>query len=288
MAAQLHVRLDLSHARRVLFGGDVHGTLDALLASLARIGYDAASGDVLILLGDLFDRGPDVLRLIEWLEANPTVVVLRGNHDDMLCACVGARGMTDEANPLVMFRNGGGWLLDFAPGYEKNGDELGRLMVDLIERSTGEVEGRPEDLIDPRIVEFGRRLASFPVAATIITPGGLTIGAVHADPPGATWAAVIEALEDEDLDMRAEAERHSMWERRLFRKTRHAAAFGEDAVRDLDIAIPDVDHVFLGHSIVDEPRTAANLTWIDTGAYSSGVHTVVDADAWVAESRRPR
>jgi hypothetical protein len=78
-----------------------------------------------------------------------------------------------------------------------------------------------------------------------------------------------------------------MWERRLFKQTKRAAAFGEDAVRNLDIAIPDVDHVFLGHSIVGAPRTAANLTWIDTGAYHTDVHTVVDADAWVAALRVP-
>jgi len=287
MTSPLHVRLDLSHARRVLFGGDVHGNVDALLASLVRAGYDPDAGDVLILLGDLFDRGPDVLRLIEWLEANPTVVVLRGNHDDMLCACVGARPMTDEANPWVMFRNGGRWLLEFAPKYGNTDEDLGKLMTDLIEHAQDDHPGSPADLIDPRIVEFGHRLASFPVAATITTPGGLTIGAVHADPPGATWADVVDALNDPDLDMRAEAERHSMWERRLFKRTKRAAAFGDDAVRNLDIAIPDVDHVFLGHSIVETPRTAANLTWIDTGAYHTDVHTVVDADAWVAALRVP-
>jgi serine/threonine protein phosphatase 1 len=285
MASPLHVRLDLSSARRVLFGGDVHGTLDALLASLARVGYDAAAGDVLILLGDLFDRGPDVLRLIEWLEANPSVVVLRGNHDDMLAASVGARPMTNEANPYVMFNNGGEWLLDFAPDYGDSHEELGRLMSDLMERSDPDFDGDPSDLIDPRIVGFGRRIAALPVAATVITPGGLTIGAIHADPPSDTWAGVVEALEQDDPHMREAAERHSMWKRRLFNLTERASSFGKDAIRNLEIAIDDVDHVFMGHSIVERPRTAANITWIDTGAYHTGIHTVIDADRWVASLR---
>lgn len=288
MSQPMHVALDLSAARRVLFMGDVHGSLSCALAALARVGYDADAGDRLVMLGDLFDRGPDVTPVIDWLDANPTVTVMLGNHDDMLASSVGARPMTDECNPHQLFRNGGGWLLDFAPEYGDDGKELGRLMIDLIERGAGEVPGRPEDLVDPRIVAFARRIASFPVAATVLTPGGLTVGAIHADVPTDTWARTVALLSDPSEEVRELARFRCTWDRHLFKATERASAYGPDAVRDLEIGIPDVDHVFLGHSIVPEPRTAANLTWIDTGAYATGVSTVVDADAWVSSLRGTR
>ncbi len=70
---------------RTIFIGDVHGMLDALDALLA--GLAPTSGDRLIFLGDLVDKGPapvGVVHRVGELISNPEIetVLLRGNHED--------------------------------------------------------------------------------------------------------------------------------------------------------------------------------------------------------------
>lgn len=68
--------------------GDIHGCNRALCALLDRLRPDEQS-DRLILMGDLFDRGPDsweVFQTVRTLAAafGPRFVLLRGNHEDYL------------------------------------------------------------------------------------------------------------------------------------------------------------------------------------------------------------
>jgi hypothetical protein len=53
--------------------------------------------------------------------------------------------------------------------------------------------------------------------------------------------------------------------------------------------IPDIDHVFMGHSITKEPLIMGNCSWIDTGSYKHGLVTIVDVDDWISNigDRRP-
>ena len=68
--------------------GDVHGELDALLALLAHLGYDAdgrhPDGRHLVFVGDLCDRGPDspgVIALVRRLVESGDALVTLGNHE---------------------------------------------------------------------------------------------------------------------------------------------------------------------------------------------------------------
>jgi serine/threonine protein phosphatase 1 len=68
--------------------GDVHGRRTQLKQLLAMLPRDAAH-DTLVLLGDLIDRGADARGVVEAClalvgEAPARVVVLRGNHEQML------------------------------------------------------------------------------------------------------------------------------------------------------------------------------------------------------------
>ncbi len=74
---------------RTILIGDVHGCDGALRALLEKVGIGRE--DTLVLLGDLFDRGPDswdvfgtVRELAETLGRR--FVLLRGNHEDYLLA----------------------------------------------------------------------------------------------------------------------------------------------------------------------------------------------------------
>ena len=72
---------------RYIIIGDVHGCADALNALTEKL--KPGDSDVLILLGDLFDRGPDSYEVFETVKAlenefKDRFVLLRGNHEDYL------------------------------------------------------------------------------------------------------------------------------------------------------------------------------------------------------------
>ena len=75
---------------RVFIIGDIHGCSAALDALLEKLQPNPAE-DRLILLGDLFDRGPDSWGVFERVKAlaetwGERFVLLRGNHEDYLLA----------------------------------------------------------------------------------------------------------------------------------------------------------------------------------------------------------
>lgn len=67
---------------------DIHSYYDAMIDSLQKSGYDMNdSNHHLLVLGDLFDRGPDACKVFEYLypltESGQATIIL-GNHDDFL------------------------------------------------------------------------------------------------------------------------------------------------------------------------------------------------------------
>lgn len=78
-------RIDLPAHRRAFAVSDVHGSLDYFQGLLEKIQF--SPDDILILLGDLVEKGPrslDTLRYIMALCKTHTVYVLRGNCDHLL------------------------------------------------------------------------------------------------------------------------------------------------------------------------------------------------------------
>ena len=73
---------------RTIIIGDIHGCSGALRSLMAKIQPDQ-NKDRLILLGDLFDRGPDSWGVYRQVQAladlyGDRFVLLRGNHEDYL------------------------------------------------------------------------------------------------------------------------------------------------------------------------------------------------------------
>ena len=71
---------DIQPHHRVLFVGDVHGCFDELQALIAEAGVTAGT-DYILLAGDLINKGPKPLELIEWLRTTPRAYSVLGNHD---------------------------------------------------------------------------------------------------------------------------------------------------------------------------------------------------------------
>lgn len=61
---------------------DIHGEADRFHAMLKKIGF--SKEDILIILGDVIDRGPDGIDLLLEIMDMPNVIMLLGNHEYMM------------------------------------------------------------------------------------------------------------------------------------------------------------------------------------------------------------
>lgn len=75
---------------RYFITSDVHGFFDELMVALNSKEFDVNnSNHKLIVLGDLFDRGPDNRKVYEFVKSlGDRFIYVRGNHEDLLGECV--------------------------------------------------------------------------------------------------------------------------------------------------------------------------------------------------------
>ncbi|KAJ4145970.1 hypothetical protein LMH87_004801 [Akanthomyces muscarius] len=92
-------------AKRLIFVGDVHGMKEPLERLLEKVKFDRASGDHLVLVGDVVNKGTDNSGVVELgMELGASAV--RGNHDNAVLDAAG----------IARFRDGT-WLSELAtPG----------------------------------------------------------------------------------------------------------------------------------------------------------------------------
>ncbi|KAI3431836.1 hypothetical protein D9Q98_010588 [Chlorella vulgaris] len=77
-----------TRGRRVLIVGDIHGCHAELQALLAKCDYRPGE-DVLLLVGDLVNKGPMSKQVLEFVrDGGPLLFALRGNHDDAAQAAI--------------------------------------------------------------------------------------------------------------------------------------------------------------------------------------------------------
>jgi serine/threonine protein phosphatase 1 len=75
---ELHRELSMDK-KRTLIVGDVHGCFKELQELLEKVSYSKEE-DRLIFVGDLINKGPSSMEVIEWVKAEGSEVVL-GNHE---------------------------------------------------------------------------------------------------------------------------------------------------------------------------------------------------------------
>lgn len=184
--------------------------------------------DRLFSVGDLVDRGPESEAALDWI-AQPWFHAVRGNHEQM--AIDSATGRYDRDNYRI---NGGAWFLDLSSAHQK------------------------------RIAALLDRL---PIAIEVDTARG-TVGLVHADIAGRTWAAFRASL----LDAPSRSRLRTITETALWSRAR--AAWDDDA------GVPDLHRLVVGHTPMFEGiKTLGNVVFIDTGAvFRGGRLTVVELD----------
>ena len=80
-AASLYQHLDLDSEKRHFVFGDIHGRFSTFRRLLDRIDYDSNT-DVIYSVGDLIDRGPDSVSVVEFFQNEHCHNIL-GNHEYM-------------------------------------------------------------------------------------------------------------------------------------------------------------------------------------------------------------
>ena len=81
---------------------DAHGHLRALDRALEQISL--GGDDVIYVLGDMVDRGPDPVGVLRLVRSLPNARVLKGNHEDMLLSTIASGSQLDL---LTWEMNGG-------------------------------------------------------------------------------------------------------------------------------------------------------------------------------------
>lgn len=92
------IRFESGSYRRVLAIGDLHSGFAQFTALLEAANF-SEDEDLLVLMGDYTDRGAqpaEPLEALMKLEDRRNVVMLRGNHDQMLIDCMGSADAAKE------------------------------------------------------------------------------------------------------------------------------------------------------------------------------------------------
>lgn len=82
---------------------DLHGERELFLRMLEQIRF--SDGDHLYILGDVIDRGPDGVEMLEQIMEAPNMTMLLGNHEQM---CLSTLGPRNEFGARDLWRQNGG------------------------------------------------------------------------------------------------------------------------------------------------------------------------------------
>lgn len=213
--------------------GDIHGEFSLLESALESISFDRER-DRLICCGDLIDRGPESHRALEFL-LKPWFYSVKGNHDEWAVRSVNAllegEGLQTAAEWI---KNGGNWMIHQDP--------------DAME-------------------SIAEALDALPVLIEIDATQG-RIGICHAEPPlGAHWEALKMQVERRS----EKAIEGLLWDRhRIDHAQRVVRDYGALIEPQQGWGVDGIDHLFVGHSVVDDWLTLGNVHFIDTGSCFGG------------------
>lgn len=87
---------------------DIHGCYDEFIKMLEQINF--SDEDTLYIIGDIIDRGYDIVKLIRYVMKHDNIILLKGNHEDM---CVESfKYVPVNSQYFLWQRNGGTYTLN--------------------------------------------------------------------------------------------------------------------------------------------------------------------------------
>ena len=86
---------------------DVHSFFTPFKQALDEVGFESGNdGHLLVVCGDLFDRGDESCELFEYINSVPNKILVLGNHEELLKDCIdrGYPQMHDLSNGTSALR----------------------------------------------------------------------------------------------------------------------------------------------------------------------------------------
>ncbi|MFS1430656.1 metallophosphoesterase, partial [Vibrio splendidus] len=117
--------IDANDYENIYIATDIHGEIGILKSALKEVGFN--NKDLLIIAGDLIDRGSDSIEAIEFVLESDNVEANLGNHEALAILCL-VHGIENERETWMM--SGGDWIHNYE-------DEIPRLKA-LFERVENE------------------------------------------------------------------------------------------------------------------------------------------------------
>lgn len=99
---------------------DLHGCYDKYVKMLEKINF--SDNDFLYVLGDIVDRGPDGIKILEDIMKRKNVIALRGNHDFLAYHLLKALNSGQDGNNIIEKYHR--WIFDGGSPTEKGFNEL--------------------------------------------------------------------------------------------------------------------------------------------------------------------
>ncbi len=182
--------------------------------------------DLLVATGDLVDRGKKSFDCFNLIYKSWFQSV-RGNHEDFCLQYISAKNNGDRNfSKDIHINNGGQWFYDL-PIATQN--------------------------------VIGLEIKNMPVAITI-NRNNKKYGILHGDIPDymKSWEDVLFFLNGSNYQKTMD---HILWGR-----TRIKRAMSMPFESNIKNTFSDVDHIYLGHTVIKSPITTGNMTFLDTGA----------------------
>lgn len=136
------IQKTLDNRNNVWAIGDVHGfyrTYSSLLEKLKL-----KNDDIVILLGDLIDRGPESSRVIEHVKSSSSIFTVRGNHESMMSNAIDPENLisySQDANSW--YRNGG---IATISSYLKDNQDPGKVL-EKVKSDIAWIETLPTEIV---------------------------------------------------------------------------------------------------------------------------------------------
>lgn len=240
MAASLFQQISLP-SKHAWIVGDIHGQYELLIKALQQKGFDPNAGDQLFSVGDLIDRGPDSLKVLELLN-KPWFFAVMGNHEQLLLkglsAMEGEGNITDILNWQTF--NGGDWY-------------------------------KPKSDMALKVAAMLHKVATLPMAIELVTESG-RVGIIHAAVPENVWL-------DTNTLSHPDAQKHCLWYRENGLQARATEQLPQQPIHRHLHQVVGIDKVVVGHTIMNtgKPVLLGNTLYLDVGAANGQAPAVISA-----------
>lgn len=179
---------------RIFVVSDLHGCYDLLHEALRAVGFDSTK-DLLFVLGDWTDRGPDSRYVLDYVN-EPWVHSISGNHEMMYIEGFEAHWHPNNRSVLTLKAHGGDWI------WNSGLTDLDKILIH-------------------------EAFKNMPIGMELLLPNGHKVGMIHAETPYNDWNKWLNITKAElEWDGMATAQ----WARTRYSKSDQTDVAGVDVL----------------------------------------------------------